>query len=537
MTPIQVIEIAHLPIRDGRTALRTTDWRGAAIPSISPVLTERWMAQYKDKFLDPGDNLPFLTEIIRYVQTLNDITTQRSIYYAIRGAHPEWKYKGEALGDAFYEHLVMWLMEKLQLMTGMTMQSMGVWAAPRGYIAGDGIIRTTRRGQIPLSAKPSLSFDLADEGVVFQTYAKKVIHFEKDAGFESLTSGNYPKYIEAVFSTSQGQLSEAATKFLRKAEDTGMDLYSVHDGDPSGIQMQLLYGMATKNNCYMPSEFYPRLVRPLGFYPSIGVALGLPPELVEDKESRIFDNLRELLEGKERTFSELRRFDLAQEVDTITEMRQKWEFQALNAIHESAPKIYVLEGLRVHNDTVKYVPPPQTVKDGALASARRTAPEEADRAIEALASSLVQAAVPKVVEALRARLVEEIQAFESEVEEALAALDTVDGFWFREYVKRYLVSHPEQYAQHIIPALGKRFLKAEFHPTAKLDISFTLSDVDSTAVVEPYSPGEDVPVTTKTTLVSSIEKEIIPNATTRNRVVGLIRSALEQRFGKANDTW
>ncbi|HET7713402.1 MAG TPA: hypothetical protein VFK94_03340, partial [Patescibacteria group bacterium] len=528
---MDVIEIQHLPVTQGRQVLRSTDWSTLGIPSVSPVLTTRWQAQFKEKFLDPGESQKFLKEILDYVQTLNGITTQRAIYYAIRGRHPEWTYKGEPLGDGFYEHLVMWLMEKIQLMTGMTMQAMGIWAAPRGYITGDGTIQTATRGRAPLNAKPALGFDMADTGMLLATHAKKVIHFEKDAGLESLTSGSFPRFVEAVFSTSQGQLTEAANKFLRECENRGMALYSVHDGDPSGIQMQLLYGMATKNNCYMPSEFYPTLVKPLGFYPSIGDALGLPPEDVTDKEDKIFDNLLDLLEGKQKNFPELRRFGLVHEVDVIVTERKKWEFQALNAIHETAPKFYLLEGLRVHGDEIKHVPSAPSIKASVVEAARSTATQAADRAVEALASDLLASAVPTLVEALKGALSTELEIFRLEVEKALRKLEAVDNEAFREYVKRQLVASPEKYAAQIINAMGGVVLSAVFNPKASISLSYEMEEVTSTMRVDVSPPRTDLPYTTKTALVDAIEKEIVKDAKTRTKIQSLIRGALEDRFG------
>lgn len=534
---MEIVEVQHLPVVQGRQVLKAMNPSDLGIPSITPTLTTRWQAGWKEKFLDPGENQKFLKEILDYVSTLTDVTTQRAIYYALRGRHPEWTYKGGPLGDQFYEHLVMWIMEKAQLMTGMTMQSMGIWAAPRGYVTGDGTIQTRTRGRAPLNAKPALGFDMADTGMILSTHAKKVIHFEKDAGLDALTSGNFPRFIEAVFSTSQGQLTEAANKFLRECENRGMDLYSVHDGDPSGIQMQLLYGMATKNNCYMPSEFYPTLVRPLGFYPSIGEALGLPPEDVTEKEDKIFDNLLDLLEGKQKNFPELRRFGLANEVEVIVRDRQKWEFQALNAIHEQAPKIYLLEGLRVHEDPIKYVPEASSIKERVVSDARTLASEAADRAVEGLARELVEGTVPALVETLRGGLAEELLKFRQQVEAALAALAEIPDDAFREYVKRQLIAKPEKYAPQVIASMAQSFVDVVFHPKAELSFSFEIEGLQVRTKVDIAAPRTDYTPVGKTMLVDAIEAEILSNKRTRDRVVGLIRGALEERFGEPDEQW
>jgi DNA topoisomerase VI subunit A len=533
----ETIEVQHLTMKEGRQLLSTMDFAELGIPSVSPTLDTRWKAEFKGKFLNPGDNALFLDEVLRVVRGLSNVTTQRAVYYALRGAHPEWTYKGEPLGDAFYEHLTMWIMEKAQLKTGLTMQAMGIEAAPRGWIAGDGTLGVPRRGRVDLKNRPSLAFDIADEGVVFATRARKVIHFEKDAGLDALVSQDFPKYIEALFSTSSGQLTEAATKFLRMAEDKGLDLYAVHDGDPSGIQMQLMYGMASKNNCYMPSEFYPQMVRPLGFYPSIGEQLGLPPEAVSDKEDKIFNNLIALVNEKQRMFPELRRYGLGREVRVIVEKRQKWEFQALNAIHESAPKIYLLEGLRVHNDEIKHVPDADSIKSSTYEAARTAAATEVDAQLTALAQRLYEKNIKQaLIEELRRDLTPDIENYRAEVDEALSTLDDVPAENFREAVKAEIVANPAQYAADVVKRLGKRILSASFVPTATAKIEVSLSDVEADVTVIAYPPEDREPLT-KTDLVNSIEQNVIKASSTRNRVVLRIRQALEQRFGAAQEEW
>lgn len=532
-----IIEITHSSVREGREVLKSFLSDPIAIPSFRPTMEDnRWRAEFIERFLSADSSQQqVLQEIMRIVSTLTDITTQRAIYYTLRGTHPDWTYKGKKLDDDFYQqHLVSWVMEKLQLHMGMTMQSVGVWAAPRGYISGDGDIVSSRRGRIPLQGRPTLGFDLADEGARLDTHARKVIHFEKDAGFESLTAGNMPKYLEAVFSTSQGQLSEAAQKFLRQSEDAGMSLYAVHDGDPSGIQMQLLYGLASKNNCYMPSEFYPRTVVPLGFYPSVGDALGLPPEEVGPKEGAIFRNLYDMVEGKEKGI-----VSLEEDIETIVRERKKWEFQALNALHEKAPHIYLVEGLRVHEDEIKYVPPAEEIKESVVKGARGKTGGVVEDALRRLAQQMLEKHEDKLVAMLKEELEEEIEDFLGLVEDGLELLADTPAENFREHVKSVLLSSPQRYAQDVVYALGRTILTAIFQPEASLtDVSFAVDDV-STGEVEVEAlelPRRRRPAT-KTMLVDAIEEKIVPGKRVRERVSTLIRTALEDRFGAPGEEW
>lgn len=535
---VQTISIEHLSMLEGRQLLKGMDFAELGIPSISAVLDTRWRAEYKGKFLDPKDNALFLDEVLRIVRGLSDVTTQRSVYYALRGAHPEWTYKGEPLGAAFYEHLTMWIMEKAQLKTGITMQAMGIWAGIRGYVTGDGIIQSGRRGRVPLSARPAMAFDLADEGVILATRARKLIHFEKEAGLEGLLSGNFPQFTEALFSTSGGALTESSTKFMRMLEDRGMPLWAVHDGDPAGMQMQLMHGMASQNNCYMPEEFYPQFVRPLGFYPSIGYALGLPPEDVTDKEDKIFNNLINLVNEKNERFPELRRYGLDQEVDVIVNQRKKWEFQALDALHETAPKIFILEGLRVHGDEIKHVPGGDVIKRQAMESARIHATTEVENSLKKLANELYSSELEKkLIDLIRASLSTEIAIFRQLVEDALELLEAAPDEAFREAIKKKILSDPSLYAADIVKKMGKEILMANFIPTAELETEFSISGVSAQQSVVGRPPSLPEHELTKTELVNAIEKKILPDSATRSKITGLLRSTLEQRFGEPEEVW
>ena len=533
------IEVGHTDPKEGRGELRGMIGDDISIPSFRPEMIDgRWRAWFLDRFLAADtDQERVMHEVIRIAASMTDITTQRAVYYTLRGAHPDWTYKGQGLGgEDFYAHFISWVMEKLQLHVGLTMQSMGIWAAPRGYIVGDGDILSSRRGRIPLRAKPALGFDLADVGSQTVSRATKVIHFEKDAGFEALTGGDMPKYIEAVFSTSQGQLTEAANKYLRMAEDQGFDIYAVHDGDPSGIQMQLLYGLATKNNCYMPSEFYPTFVKPLGFYPTLGDALGLPPEDVTDKESGIFNNLLVLADEKDQD-PDMARFEVTKELHTMIVERKKWEFQALNAMHEKAPQIYLVEALRVHEDPIKTVPDEEDVKADVIEAVEDKSRGVARMAIQDLARRLISESMDQLLADLEDQLIDELEEWETQLNDSLDDLRATDALYFREAIKALLVQNPARYAVDMIDRLAGTLAVPSFDPDAELEVSFTLSDV--TAEVDGTLAVLDMPteVLTKDDIVGAIEGRLVSAGGVRGRLVGRIREALEDRFGPPSQEW
>lgn len=537
MPESQKIAVAHTSIVEGRGFLNSIDFSEMSIPSFVPTLDTRYRAEFKGKFLDPGDNEKFLKEVKTIVGGLQDVTTQRAVYYALRGAHPEWTYKGEPLGQEFYDHLIGWVMEKTQLMTGHTMQSLGIWPGNRGYIAGDGTISTRIRGKAPLNSKPMMGFDMVDVGVEIETNATKIIHFEKEAGLDQITSNNFPKYIEAIFSTTQGQPTEAGLKFLRMAEDRGMALYAIHDGDPAGMQMHLQYGMSSKNSCYMPDEFYPKLVRPLGFYPSVGESLGLPPESIKDSEDGIFNNIISLANEKMKMFPQLRRYGFGKEVNVLTQQRKKWEFQALNAIHETAPKIYILEALRVHNDIIKYVPPADDIKEAVIDVAHQHALAEVEAEIDRHADRLYEAYLkPQLVAELTKRLAPNITAFDAQVVSAMKNLEDTPSENFREEIKYRLLQNPAFYAIDVLKKLAKEILPVRFSARGSAIFSFNITALTAEVGVSTRAPQARDPIT-RTALVNFIEGLILKVPADRKRITQRIRQALEQRFGAPSETW
>ena len=178
------IELEHKTAEEGKRKAKEVLTGILTIPSYKPILEKRWRALSTKDYRVDEDMEWLVKEILKTASELKDTTTQRAIYYIIRGKFPGKKFRNNPLGsDKFYLQLTSQGMEKVQLSVNLTMQSLGIWAAPKGYIAGDGKIYTPKRGNIPLTAQPTLQFDLAQGDAQLKSNARKVIHFEKDAGF------------------------------------------------------------------------------------------------------------------------------------------------------------------------------------------------------------------------------------------------------------------------------------------------------------------------------------------------------------------
>lgn len=523
-----VIEIKHTPVDEGKAIAKQVAQKPLDIPSFKPELEGRWQAIFTKQYKPDADIEWLVSEVLKIIPTLTDITTQRAIYYSLRGKFPDRKFRGNILGsDKFYDQLTGDGMEKVQLATMLTMQSLGVWAAPRGYIAGDGRVFSSRRGNIPLTAQPTLQFDLADNARL-DSNAHKVIHFEKDAGFANLVAGDMSKYIETVWSTSQGQLSESANKFLRQAEDWGLQIYCVHDSDVFGLMMQLLYGIASKSNCFMPSEFYAQNVKSLGFFPSIANLLKLPPEkITSENEIRLFHNLDQMAEEHP---------ELKPEIAILQKRKEKWEFQALNAIHEKAPQIYLVEGLRAKNDEIKHVPEKDTVKQAVI--------HEVNSGLNMLVSDAIDSATNKALEDIRqeveqnirSALANKITEFEAEMADTIKQLESTPANNFREGIKAELVEDPAIYWNQAVRRLAAKTVKAHFNAEANVIAAVEVNNVNADSNITLDTPATRQELT-KNDIVASIESKILRRQADRDKVVKPIRGAFEKVFGKPSQEW
>ncbi len=525
------VELQHVGVAEGKARARTASTLPLNIPAFKAILDQRWIAAQTGNYNPDPDMEWLVKEVLKLAPTLNDITTQRAIYYMLRGKFPGRSFRGNELGsDKFYDQLVGTGMEKVQLASGVTMQSLGIWAAPRGYIAGDGTISTQRRGRIPLTAQPTLNFDLADVGSRLQTNARKVIHFEKDAGFGGIVAGDMPKYIEAAFSTSQGQLSEAANKFLRQCEEWGLQVYSIHDADPFGAQMSLLYGLASKNNCYMADEFFPKGVKSLGFFPSIAKLLNLPPEKI-DKDSadfRIFDNLNQIVQEKP---------EMQPEVEAMMTSMRKWEFQALNAIDERAPQIYIIEGLRAKGDEIKYVPDGENLKNRVIGEAKDSVEPTIEVAVNRAVNRALEVVKDEIETSIREAMVNDIEAFRKAAQGVIAELESAPANDYRESVKKELVKNPADYWDTAIGRIANRSFHYDLNIEAEVEVVASVDSVKSDKVTEAMPPETPDMELTKDDIVASIERRIIGQAPKRDKVVEPIRKAFETVFGEPEQEW
>jgi DNA topoisomerase VI subunit A len=478
--------------------------------------------------LDP-DIEEIVTEAIKAILRTDIIVDQRDIYYSLRMGHPDWTLAGHPLKtEEAYNTFVGAIMEKLQLATGFTMQSLGVRAGPRGYITGDdySYFRLPDGKTIKLNANPVIQFNLVDEGVELSTQARKLIHYEKAAGMNSIVINDLPLMIEAIYMTSQGYAVEAATKLHCDMEKRGIPLYVLGDADPHGMSIQLMYGRASKSNAYMPDSFYPSTATLLGLNPRIAKALSLPSEHVTDVHMRVVDNLKKLISETHP--------DMMGDAEIFEKNREQWEWQSLNGIDQYAPAIYLVESLYSKNNEIKYVPQPDVIKDTLENTINQSLDDFVNDTIEGYAKSwLMENLHQDLVEQLKIQLKSKIEEFKEQADDEMDKLRKMRPEDLREAIKLKLVKDPKQYWTDAVKKVIREIL------TEKFDINATISGEaeleQSDAEVEVGIANPEVPEQTliKKDIVESIERKITRN----NNLVQRLRRAIQSVLGTPNETW
>jgi DNA topoisomerase VI subunit A len=504
------------------------------IPRLSvDIINNRWRAYQKGE----GNLHTLEPEVAKIVKAaleaivMSDIIMdQRDVYYSLRGKHPDWKISGHPLDTIqAYDTFVGQIMEKLQLVTGYTMQSLGVRAGPRGYITGDdtSYFKLPSGLEIKISASPALKFNLVDEGVEFISNARKLIHYEKQAGMDALLISDIPVMIESVFMTSAGYSVEAATKLHADMERRGLPLWVLGDSDPHGMSMQLMYGRASKSNAYMPDSFYPKKAKLLGLFPRVAEELGLPPEKITAEHQKILPNLRKLIEET--------RPEHIGDVEIFEKKLLKWEWQALSAQDQYAPAIYMIESLYAKGDEIKFVPDSKFCKEKITNEIKAEINRYVEDQIDCFARKwLMENLKPKLVEQIRNDLSGDIQAFDDEAEQQLEILRNMSDEDLREAIKLKLVKQPKQYWNNAVWKVIDDVLSKKFTIVAdvKGDVSTEGTSRADTEVTisQPEVPEQPLQ---KIDIITAIEKRV----TGKNMLIQKIRNAIQKVLGKPSEVW
>jgi DNA topoisomerase VI subunit A len=527
------VELTHTDIKTAKAeAKKVLDSGHFDVPRMSIEIQEnRWRAFTTGCLikLEP-DVEKFVKAALEAILFANIIVDQRDIYYSIRMGHSDWKIGGHELKtEEAYNTFVGTIMEKLQLATGFTMQSLGVRAGPRGYITGDDRSYFTLPDgkEIKISANPVIQFNLVDNGVEFKTNARKLIHYEKAAGMNSLLIENIPTMIEACFMTSQGYAVEAATKMHSDMERRGLKLFVLGDADPHGMSIQLMYGRASKSNAYMPDSFYPKTARLLGLFPRIAKELQLPAEHVADVHMRVVPNLKKIIAETNPS--------MMPDAEVFENERKQWEWQSLNGLGTEAPALYLIEALYAKGDEIKYVPDAQVMKDTMIATIKEELDEYVNDRLTSFAKKwLNENLFPSLMEQLKTKFFkDEIDAFNEKAAEELETLSHLNAEDFREAVKLKLVKNPKQYYGDAARKVIDEIISKRFDIDAKINATLDVADADVdqdvtiTQMEQPEKPLE------KHDIIESIEKRI----TGKSKLIQKIRDAIQKVIGKPSETW
>ena len=530
-----IIELKHEDIKKAKPEAEKILKSGKLqVPRLTvAIIRNRWRAYSKHgSMLDLDPEIDkMIKAALEAIITSPIIVDQRDIYYSIRMAHPDWTLAGHDMKtEEAYNTFTGAIMEKLQLATGFTMQSLGVRAGPRGYITGDdrSFFTLTNGRKIPVNANPVIQFNLVDDGVTYTTQSRKLIHYEKAAGMNSIITSDLPLMIEATYMTSQGYNVEAATKMHADMEKRGLKLYVLGDADPHGSSIQLMYGRASKSNAYMPDCFYPKNAVLLGLFPRIAKELNLPPEHIADIHMRVVPNLKKLMEETHP--------DMLPDAEIFEKERKQWEWQSLNGLDPYAPAIYLVESLYARGDEIKYVPEPAIVKDNIFTTIKEVVEEFVDGEIEDFAREWLMTNIKdKLIEQLKEALKEEMLTFLGKAEEEISKLAQMSEDDLREAVKLKLVKNPKQYWTDAIRKVIADILAEKFDISANIEGANAVKVLDANAdhnitISDPEVPPKPL---MKIDIVESIEKRI----TTKKTLIQKLRDAIQKIFGKPSEIW
>lgn len=503
-----------------------------AVPRLSvDIINNRWRAYQKSENLSELDPevAKFVRAALEHIVLSDIILDQRDVYYGIRGKYPNWKISGHELKtEEGYNTFVGKIMESLQLVTGYTMQSLGVRAGPRGYVTGEDSYFVLPDGKrIPVVANPVIQFNLVDTGVEFYTQTRKLIHYEKAAGMNSLLIEHLPTMIEATFMTSQGYAVEAATKMHRDMEKRGLKLYILGDADPHGMNIQLMYGRGSKSNAYMPDDFFPRNAVLLGLFPRIANELGLPAEHVTDIHMRVVPNVRKLAEET--------RPDMVGDVEIFENERKQFEWQSLNGLGDVAPAIYMVEALYARGDEIKYVPEENALKEAIIKQIEEDLSTYAEEKVEQFARKwLNENLLPDLIKQFKEKFFSnDLEEFHEMAEQAVEDLSHLPAGNFREAVKKKLVSYPRQYYSNAAGNLAEELINKKFTIDAKVEATIDVKDANvESSVTTNQMDVPDTPLQ-KIDIVEAIEKRV----TGKSLLIAKIRSAIQKILGVPDETW
>jgi hypothetical protein len=311
-------------------------------------------------------------------------------------------------------------------------------------------------------------------------------------------------------------------------EKRGLQLYVLGDADPHGMTIQMMYGRASKSNAYMPDSFYPKKATLLGLFPRVAAELGLPPEDVSPEHQKILPNLRKLMQET--------RPEMVGDVEIFENDLHKWEWQALSALDQYAPAIYMVEGLRAREDEIKYVP----TSANCAATIEKVIEDDLNQfvedQIESFARSwLMENLKPKLVDQLHADLADEIQEFKDEADSQMDVLRNMNPDDLREAIKLKLVKNPKQYwsdgcRKVINDILAEKFDIINDSIQGTIDTQGATTAETSVAISAPEVPDQPL---TKDDIVEAIEKRV----TGKQTLIHKIRDAIEKILGTPSQTW
>lgn len=521
MADDNILEIGEIEFRNGRKLIRDLkdeielDYELVVpIMGTTDVVFDKLGLRYRMKkrynsWKLSGDIGTRAKHVIDIMSKMDEETTQRDLYYAVRGAHP----KNESYrGDEAYNKLIQTIIPRLEGRTEVSRESLGLVAGARGFIGGIGTFNTPSRGVVDCKAKPTINYELVEPNSSFSPgISNKLFIIEDESTASKLVKHDFPKMLEFTIMTSQGYLVRAARRFASICEGHDMRVFSLNDADTDGFTMAVQLLTLTKDSSYLGDGYRTFNNKIMGVLPRVAIELGLPSESV--KNISTLDNLYNLIKGTGLLIEEFN--------EGLVKDRQ-WEIQAFSALHNRAIHAYIIECMRVGGVPAKYVPDAEEVKrtvDNSIRSMYNT-----ESMIRNELEYAIKSKMPKIRLQIKEMLSEKLTGMTDIVTgdfDDLSYLDNLNSDEYYNSVMKKLYQHPDLTWKRTLGGLINEIISAEMNIEFDVEVDIKLTNVKITGhrKISQLEESDD-----KYDLYESIERKLnIPQDVCKK-----IREALEK---------
>lgn len=512
MKYLKQTELRHTTRRDVWYGVTTEEW-GLYDPNHCPKCSQTEIeSKQKDTGRKKKDGAAVMTTILICQSCSFEYTDLKNPYDALGG------------------DLVV-----IERVLGVEKEDFGVHSGQKGFLYGSpGMsIRTRTRGSIDLNKQPTIMFDLP-RATSIQGF-DKLIMLEKESFVSHLVPIEFEvpdfKFLEMIGAgiiTSQGYEGKYNKAFGRLCLDKGIKLFSFHDADGDGIEMDNILRNHSMSGAHLPDNLILKPHR-MGFFPSVALAANSPPTPMSAQHIKGIRDLKKRLDTINDPLYN-------SELDILLNQGVRWELQSMSALHATAGQAYVLEYLRNQNIRLKPDPDINRIRREIYNEFRKE--EVKNDLINSIRSEVrslinekvVNIVIDEVLDSLATRIdevVEDVDEFPD-----LPDNEVIHELW-EDLMARRMRSSTRNVERGVVNSFGDISTSAEITED-EVDIQ---NDTD-TITIDVDSIVDNIALNADRAFHEPIPKETRPNfydvvldkAAISKNVAGLFKAALETKL-------